>query len=56
MGRYQSGQMGRTVNPLSTTSGVRIPPGPPYWFCISPIIQKIQEAFVPSATADERLA
>ena len=29
MGRFQSGQMGRTVNPLSSTSGVRIPPGPP---------------------------
>ena len=30
MGRFQSGQMGRTVNPLAQPSGVRIPPGPHY--------------------------
>ena len=29
MGRFQSGQMGRTVNPLSATSVVRIHPCPP---------------------------
>ena len=32
MGRYQSGQMGRTVNPLAMPSGVRIPPCPPFYF------------------------
>ncbi len=28
MGRYLSGQQGRTVNAMATPSGVRIPPGP----------------------------
>ncbi len=29
VGRYRSGQTGRTVNPLALPSGVRIPPCPP---------------------------
>jgi hypothetical protein len=32
MGWYQSGQTGRTVNPLALPTGVRIPPGPPIIF------------------------
>lgn len=32
MGRYRSGQTGLTVNQVSQTSGVRIPPGPPAFF------------------------
>jgi protein PhnA len=33
MGRFQSGQTGRTVNPLAQPSGVRIPPCPPFFEC-----------------------
>ena len=41
MGRYQSGQMGQTVNLLASPSGVQIPPGPPFHARIAQLAERI---------------